>query len=259
VTSRELTLGGPDGLRLRWSDPGPETSVTVFASRPAYVPRSEARDLHLGRRSAPGPAYFLLPLRRALSRLAPGAFDSPPRDPWRFAELRDGALRLDLRADAHDDLLPEVVEAAEALGLSLYDAAAAETSQPMRLDRADLLAEALADVAHDGYLILEGGPGSHLYVQAFGDGADGVLVEAVSSRHLPPELALSPWSVRSLLALGFEPPGEENRNFRQPLPRRTATERGRAATCMLRALVEAYGAELRATYRLRTSPPDELP
>lgn len=259
MPSRELTAGGPEAQPPDRDEPDPETRVelTLFASE-RYVTRNEARDLHLGRRALDQPAHFLLPLRRALARVVPGAFDAPPRAPWTLAELRGGALRLGLspRADAR---LPEVIEAAEALGLSLFDAAARETSQPMRLDRTDMLVAALADVASDGYVILEGGPGGNLYVQAFGEGPDRLRVEAVSSQHLPPELAPTPLAVRALLTMGFEPPDEAVPNFFRVLARNTLAERRFAAERMTRALFDAYSATPRETYRLRSAAPDGAP
>lgn len=245
---RSLTAGSPRPLRD--ASPG----VTFFASR-SYVSRSEALELHLGQRELDCPPHFLLPLRRALARIAPGAFDSPPRPPWRVAEGRGGAFRLDV-VDGCDAELEDAVDAAGALGLSVYDATMGETSQPMRLDRQDVLTDALDDLDQDGYVILEGGPGHDVYVQAFGDGANHVQLEAVSRHHLPPDLARTMPRVGALTALGFLPPiDDETPNFFARLPCTTALERSHAAARMVRALLEGYGVASSETYRLRCSAP----
>ena len=232
------------------------SGVTLFASR-SYVTRSEALALHLGQRELDRPAHFLVPLRRALARIAPGAFDSPPRHPWRVAERRGGTFRLDVGHGGNAEL-EAAVEAAGSLGLSVYDATTGETSQPMRLDRQDLLTDALGDLDDGGYLILEGGPGHDIYVQAFGDGANQVQLEAVSQHHLPPDLARTVPRIGALTALGFLPPtNDETPNFFATLPRTTRLERSHAAARMVRALLEGYGVALTDTYRLRCSAPGE--
>lgn len=228
--------------------------MTFFASR-SYVTRSEALAFHLGERELDRPAHFLVALRRALARIAPGAFDSPPRHPWRVAECRGGAFHLDVEQPGNAEL-EAAVEAAGALGLSVYDATTGETSKPMRLDRQDVLTDALADLDDGGYLILEGGPGHDIYVQAFGDGANQVQLEAVSQHHLPPELARTVPRIGTLEALGFLPPTNDDcPNFFATLPRSTRLERSHAAARMIRALLEGYGAVLTDTYRLRCSAP----
>ena len=240
----------------RLSDVSPRLSrdassgVTLFASK-SYVTRSEGLALHLGQRELDRPLHFLVPLRRALARIAPGAFDSPPRHPWRVAERRGGAFRLDVNPGGEAEL-EAAVEAAGGLGLSVYDATTGETSQPMRLDRPDLLTDALGDLDDGGYLILEGGPGDDLYVQAFGDGANQLQLEAVSQRHLPPDLARTVPRIGALTALGFVPPtDDETPNFFATLPRTTRLERSDAAARMVHALLDGYGAALTDTYRLR--------
>lgn len=244
---RSLRVGSPDLAH------DASSGVTLFAAC-SYVTRREALALHLGHRDLDRPAHFLVPLRRALARIAPGAFDSPPRHPWRVAERRGGAFRLDVDHGCHVEL-EAAVEAARVLGLSVYDATTGETSQPMRLDRQDLLTDALGDLDDGGYLILEGGPCDDIYVQAFGDGANQVQLEAVSPRHLPPDLARTVPRIDALTALGFLPPTHETPNFFVTLPRAARLERSRAAARMVRALVEGYGVAPTETYRLRCSAP----
>ncbi|MEM7435928.1 MAG: hypothetical protein AAF436_12305 [Myxococcota bacterium] len=228
--------------------------VTLFASE-SYVTRSEALALHLGQRELDRPAHFLVPLRRALARIAPGAFDAPPRNPWRLAECRGAAFRLDV-CHGGDTELEAAVDAAASLGLSVYDATTGETSQPMRLERQDMLADALGDLGEGGYVVLEGGPGDDIYVQAFGDAGNQVQLEAVSEHHLPLDLARTVPRVDALNALGFVPPiDDENPNHFATLPSATPLERSHAAERMTRALLEGYGAAVSDTYRLRCSGP----
>ncbi|MEM8605782.1 MAG: hypothetical protein AAGF92_01655 [Myxococcota bacterium] len=231
------------------------SGVTLFASG-SYVTRSEALALHLGQRELDRPAHFLVPLRRALARIAPGAFDSPPRHPWRVAERRGGAFRLDVGEAGHAEL-EAAVEAASTLNLSVFEATTGETSQPMRLDQEDLLTDALSDLDDDGYLILEGGSDYDIYVQALGEGRKQVQLEAVSKHHLPPDLARTLPRVDALEALGFRSPtDEESANLVAILPRTTRVERSHAAARLVRALHEGYDVALTETFRLRCSAPE---
>ncbi|MEM7135123.1 MAG: hypothetical protein AAF500_01020 [Myxococcota bacterium] len=238
-----------DSLRLHSEA---SLGVTLFASE-SYVTRSEALALHLGQRELDRPAHFLVPLRRALARIAPGAFDAPPRNPWRRAECRGGAFRLDV-CPGGDAELEAAVDAAGEMGLSVYDATTRETSQPMRLDRQDVLADALGDLENGGYVVLEGGPGDDIYVQAFADEGNQLQLEAVAQHHLPLDLTRTLPCVDALDALGFvRPTGDETPNHFTTLLSTTRRQQRHAAERMVRALLEGYGAAMSETYRLRCS------
>jgi len=219
--------------------------IRLGLERPIYVPRraftvwrpphhaslGEAARIAAGADS-PTPATWILPLRRGLAPLVPGALE-PTAHPRRGgAHLRGGVLRLRVSAWTAPTVADALHRAARSLELAVFDHDTGTLSQPILASSATGIARALDD--------LRGGAAARIQI---GDGDADFLRASLEHVAGEPRLVLETGGgprAEPLLRRGWSPVARAEAGYRLDLPWTLRPHREAAARHVSAALLDAF-------------------
>lgn len=152
-------------------------------------------------------------------------------------------VRLHLGREASNDSVTYIEAIARRHGLAVLDEELAEITFTCPLGARPHIEDAsraLCD-AHAGYLMIEGGPQNHAFVQVFAEAdRDELRLESVGNRALPRKWRIDRSQAATLRRRGWRPPRGAELNFSRTLPVAAPHASGQLAT-LLRDALATYG------------------
>lgn len=182
----------------------------------------------------------------AIARFERALRQAPELEPvfWAAPPQRFGrGVRLHLGREASHDSVIQIETIARRQGLAVLDEELEEITFSCPLGARPHIEDAtrvLCD-AHAGYLMIEGGPANHAFVQVFAQAdREEIRLESVGNRALPWKYQLDRSQAAELRRRGWRPPRGSELNFSRTLPLASPAATGRLPT-LLRDALRVHG------------------